>query len=720
LSSLFDSIPQSSCPQSSCPPTIDLREWLLTNRLGSFANGTICDVRTRASQGWLIASLNFPNGWVAHSCSIQGSRYTLLLSHLDASLDIAGTIYALNTNLWHNGDVSPEGHRFLESFLLNPVPTWRWQTNTWTLTRQIIMPHGSVNPYLENSSTSDAASPVSQVSPCVLVHYCYQGDAAAILRLRLVIGDRGIHQVHHASSNLQFSQCVGDQELRLQALHNGEPGTPWSVRWSQGHYQADATWYWNFHYSNETQPDLAADECLNANELRDHEDLYSPGYLTVELQSGEAITVEARADWVDADVPPLDSKTFYQALQAEQIRLQRQSLASSALLQKMGLGITTVFWQKLLGSIDQFVTVRSTPASPTFVAAYPQCRNSGRDALIALPGIALTTNRFPLARSILALLGNYCYQGLIPHRFTERGGKPIYTSIDTSLWWIETLGLYLEASQDWDFLVQHYPIVKQIYKAFTAGTLHNIRVDASDELLTWSDDSAPLTWMDALVDGQPVTPRCGKPIEVNALWYSSLCWAAEWADRLSQQEQNHPALSNQARRYRQQAEHVKQSLQRFWNPESSYLLDGIEPDDRADPTIRPNAVIALSLRHCAFSPEQARRVLQIARDRLLTPYGLRSLDPTHPNYVGHYDGNISAHQGTVWSWLLGPFLRAWHRFCSDISSGFEVELLVNHFEQEGCLNAISELFDGDPPHTPRGAIATGVTIAELLRVGCGR
>ncbi|WP_202924825.1 amylo-alpha-1,6-glucosidase [Myxacorys almedinensis] len=341
---------------------------------------------------------------------------------------------------------------------------------------------------------------------------------------------------------------------------------------------------------------------------------------------------------------------------------------------------------------------------------------NGRYALISLPSVALTPHRFSLARRILTMLSDYCYQGLIPTGFAEHDGKPMYDSIDTSLWWIETLGLYLEASQDWSFLQEQYAVVNQIYKAFTAGTLHSIHVDASDGLLTWSDRTMALTWMDATVDGTPVTPRCGKPIEVNALWYSSLCWASEWAERLSQQAPDPRVLSNQARRYGQQAEQVKQSLQRFWNGDASYLFDAISPDDRCDPAIRPNAVLALALQHCAFAPEQARRVLQIARDRLLTPYGLRSLDPAHPTYIGHYDGMPqSAHQGTVWSWLLDSFLRAWYRSCSDLPLGFDLQPLATHVENKVCLHTISEAFDGEPPHTPRGATATGGAIAELLR-----
>ncbi|MBW4422714.1 MAG: glycogen debranching enzyme N-terminal domain-containing protein [Myxacorys californica WJT36-NPBG1] len=691
-------------PDSSTDLTSSLntREWLLTNGLGSFASGTLCDARTRSAQGWLVAALDPPN------------RCTLLLSHLDASLEIAGSVYPLGTNVWRDGNVSPKGYQFLNSFTLAPTPIWQWQTNAWSLSRQLLMPYG----------LTDNGSSVPQLDHRLLIRYSYSGNSAATLRLRLVIGDRGLNQLHQAASKMQVSQVVGDQEVRLQAQPGGYAGTPWSVRWSRGHYCTDGTWYWNFDYSK------AAPDWLHQSSRKggSSEDLYSPGYLTVQLQPGETITLEAKVGWAEAGVPRLNCDMFDQALQMEQARLQEQFSLSS-------LGEGASFHQKLLQASDRFLAFRAVAASPTLLEAYPSrhgscgvapCANRGRYMLIALPGMTFTSRRFSLARSILTMLSNYCYQGLIPNGFAEIDGKPIYSSIDTSLWWIETLGLYLEASQDWDFLVQQYPVVNQIYKSFTVGTLHNIRVDASDGLLTWSNYSqgelgtytTALTWMDAMIDHQPVTPRCGKPIEVNALWYSSLCWAREWAERLSQQEQDNLALANQARRYGQQAEQVKESLQRFWNADCGYLFDGIEPDDRCDPAIRPNAVLAVSLRHCAFSPQYSRRVLQVARDRLLTPYGLRSLDPAHPDYIGCYDGTPkSAHQGAVWSWLLGSFFRAWSRFCSDLPLGFDLQPLMAHFENEGCLNAISEAFDGEAPHTPRGSVAMGVSVAELLQSG---
>jgi 4-alpha-glucanotransferase len=227
--------------------------------------------------------------------------------------------------------------------------------------------------------------------------------------------------------------------------------------------------------------------------------------------------------------------------------------------------------------------------------------------------------------------------------------------------------------------------------------------------------------MDAVIDGQPVTPRQGKPVEINALWYSALCWTTQWTQKLIENSTvDTLRLLQHAQRYEQQAQRVKASLQKFWNPDQNYFYDTIEPDDRLDARIRPNAVLALSLYHCGFPEQQARRVLQVARDRLLTPYGLRSLDPADPDYIRYYSGDRlyrdrAYHQGTVWSWLIGPFIRAWKRFYDTAPVPWDCQPLLDHLHQQACLGSISEIFDGDPPHAPQGTIAQAWSVAELIR-----
>lgn len=669
---------------------LDTREWLLTNGLGSFASGTVCDARTRTYHGWLMAALDPP-----------GQR-TLLLSHLDASLEVAGEIWALSTNFWNGGKkIEPKGYQLLRSFEIEPAPKWIWSQPYWQLTRQLVMPYGFAK---SGEDFSNKQPP--QLCNRILIQYRYEGSQVATLRLRLVIGDRDFHHQQLEDEALQFSQVVGSTQVHLQGIHSGQVGMPWVLRWSTGHYQSEGVWYWNYYYPEE-----------NRRGLGDREDLYSPGYLTVILEPGETLTLEARVGWTQSMLPQLNSESFEQALRAEQER-QRQLFALVPITVKSE---REVIWRQLLRSGDQFITYRASIDGPTVIAGYPWFNDWGRDTLIALPGLALATGRFDLARGLLETFGSYCRDGLIPNTFPDADAQPIYNSIDASLLWIETLGLYLETTQDWHFLIEQYPVVRKIYKAFTAGTLYNIRVDASDGLLTWDAPKVALTWMDVVIDGKPITPRRGKPVEINALWYSALCWISLWTQKLVVDASVDPVrLLHQAQHYDQQAQKVKASLQKFWNPDRNYLYDTIEPDDRRDARIRPNAVLALSLYHCGFPAEQARRVLLVARDRLLTPYGLRSLDPADPDYVSYYSGDrlhrdSAYHQGTVWSWLIGSFVRAWKRFYEKEPVPFDWQPLFDHLQQQACLGSISEIFDGDPPHSPQGAIAQAWSVAELIR-----
>ncbi|GAX43032.1 glycogen debranching enzyme [Tolypothrix sp. NIES-4075] len=720
---------------------LDTREWLLTNGMGSFASGTVSDVRTRTYHGWLIAATSPPSG------------RTLLFSHLEASLELPGRVVALGTNFWGTGQVEPTGYKLQRSFDINPVPKWIWGEDDWQLSRQLLMPYGMVGEEGEpgrgqggNLSHSPTRTlphsdtfplPPSSLSHRILIHYRYEGRDAAILRLRLLIGDRDFHHQQRATPELHFSQMLGQQQVCLQAINSGNFRTPWHLRWQKGNYQPDTVWYWNYQLLEETQRGLG-----------DREDFFSPGYLTVALNPKDAVTLEARVGFPEPTSDILTSQTFAEALEAEQERLCQIFACGGGGEWRSGAGkdketrrqgdtqnMGNIFppitlsssppsptWQQLLRASDQFIVYRASIAGPTVIAGYHWFNDWGRDTLIALPGLALVPQRFELAKGLLETFGRYCNYGLIPNAFPDVDGEPFYNSIDAALWWIETLGLYLEATQDWEFLAEQYPVVQQIHKAFIGGTRYNIQVDSTDGLVSWDTRGEALTWMDAVVGGQPVTPRRGKPVEINALWYSALCWASRWAEILS--EQQPPAestrLIKQARRYIEQAKQVQFSLQKYWNPQLGYLYDTIEPDDRRNSQIRPNAVIALSLRHCGFSQQHGRQILEKATSSLLTPYGLRSLDRSDPEYIGIYLGNSEQrdrayHQGTVWSWLIGPFIRAWERFYPEEPLPFDWQPLLDHFLNDACIGSISEIFDGDEPHHPRGAIAQAWSVAEVVR-----
>jgi 4-alpha-glucanotransferase len=669
--------------------TIDTREWLLTNGLGGFASGTVADVHTRTYHGWLFAALEPP-----------GHR-TLLLSRIDAAITIAGQTFELGTNFWKSGAIAPWGYKLLQSFTADPVPTWVWGNDQWQLTRQILMPHGLTEP--------DYGSGHPQWCNRVLVRYAYTGPQDAVLVLRPLIGDRNFHHQQQASPHLHISQLLEAERLLLQVQRQDWVGTPWQLCWNQGNYHPEECWYQGYRYPMETSRGVG-----------DTEDLYNPGYLRVPLQPGTKIILEARARVPDPVQPygHLHDQLFDQLLQAEQHRMEQQFLSVWA---TPAQAAQDTLWHKLLKAGDQFIAYRQSINGPTVIAGYPWFSDWGRDTLIALPGLALATQRPTLAKGLLATFGHYCRDGLLPNTFPDEGSHPFYNSLDASLWWIETLGLYLEATQDWTFLQEQYPVVQRIYKNLVAGTAYNIHQDAFDGLLSWDTPGVALTWMDVVLEGDPITPRRGKAIEINALWYSALCWAMSWAEHLQQTPgQNSDILINHLRHYAQKADQVRTSMQKFWNPNRNYFYDVLEPDDHRDDRIRPNGIIALSLKHCAFSEEQGQQALQVAREHLLTPYGLRSLAPGEPGYTGRYQGGVEErdrayHQGTVWSWLLGPFIRAWQRCHPSELLPVDWRPMLHHLHHEAGLGSISEIFDGDPPHTPRGAIAQAWSVAELIR-----
>ncbi|MGB6299119.1 MAG: amylo-alpha-1,6-glucosidase, partial [Rivularia sp. (in: cyanobacteria)] len=508
---------------------LDTREWLLTNGLGSFASGTVSDVRTRTYHGWLFAATCPPSG------------RTLLMSHLEASLELPSRAIALGTNFWASGQIEPRGYKLLRSFDINPVPKWIWGEEDWQLSRQIFMPYGlqkteeekpeDFGDLILNNQYNQLNTHQSPFRDRVLIQYRYQGSDTAVLRLRLLIGDRDFHHQQKGSSQLEFSQQLQKGQLCLQAKNAGKLGTPWHLRWSKGTYQNEGIWYWNYAFPEETRRGLC-----------DKEDLYSPGYLSVVLESGDTVTIEAQLGFCDNSNIALNCESFNREILAEEKRLsdifawkddsEQFITPNSSLLTyspSTHLPPKDVIWKKLLRASDQFIVHRASIKGPTVIAGYHWFNDWGRDTLIALPGLAIVTQRFEIAKGLLRTFGHYCRRGLIPNAFPDAGGEPFYNSIDATLWWIETLGLYLEATQDWEFLAEQYPVVRKIYKALVGGTNYKITVDSTDGLLSWDAPGVALTWMDAVVEGVPITPRRGKPVEINALWYSALCWASRWA-----------------------------------------------------------------------------------------------------------------------------------------------------------------------------------------------
>ena len=371
-------------------------------------------------------------------------------------------------------------------------------------------------------------------------------------------------------------------------------------------------------------------------------------------------------------------------------------------------------YRQLVLAADQFVVSRKTnqeKSSHSIIAGYHWFTDWGRDAMIALPGLLLVTGRADIAANVLRTFAEHVDQGMIPNRFPDTEEAPEYNTVDATLWYFEALRLYVKSTGNMELLKELWPILVEIIEWHLRGTRYGIKMDPDDSLLSAGESGVQLTWMDAKIGEWVVTPRVGKPVEVNALWYNAVVIMAEFGKLIDQSNRKYPDLAKQ----------ILAGFQKFWYEEKRHCFDVIHGQDGDDPTLRPNQLFAVSLHHSPLSPDQQRQIVDICAERLLTPFGLRSLHPDHPDYVGVYVGGPSErdrayHQGTVWAWLIGPFVSAHLRVYGDkkTATSFIVPLL-QHLRTNG-LGTVSEIFDGDPPFKARGCIAQAWSVAELLRI----
>jgi predicted glycogen debranching enzyme len=372
--------------------------------------------------------------------------------------------------------------------------------------------------------------------------------------------------------------------------------------------------------------------------------------------------------------------------------------------------------QQLVLSADQFVVERPLAKGAeghSIIAGYPWFSDWGRDTMIALPGLTLETGRPELAAKILSTFAQFVDQGMLPNRFVDTDEKPEYNTVDATLWYFQAVGAYYAYTRDNDLLRTLFPTLQDIIEWHIRGTRHNIHIDPADHLLYAGEPGTQLTWMDAKCNDWVVTPRIGKPIEINALWCNALNLMADFAHILEQDED--------AARYREEARLVGKSFGRFWNKETGYCFDVIDGPDGNDVSLRPNQLIAVSLPFSPLTKPQQKSVVDICEKELLTPFGLRSLARTGPNYIGRYTGPVEKrdaayHQGTVWGWLIGPFVDAHLRVYgnNEQAMAFLGPLLHEHLQDYG-LGSISEVFDGDEPFRAGGCPEQAWSVAELLR-----
>jgi len=642
------------------------REWLVTNGLGGYALGTLAGSRTRRYHGLLVAALRPP------------VERTLLVAGLDAWVEIDGRRSPLVTHEWAAGVVLPDGYRHLESFRLEgSIPVFVWGLGDLRLEQRIWMAHGRNTTY---------------------VTYTYQRGAANVrMALKPLCAWRDHHKLTKGGYPVQVQACRpawpdgAGIVIRPQPERSGEPAGSFRMLTNRGTLTPEAEWWWSFHLSEEKRRGLD-----------DQEDLFAAGALSAHLRPGDTLAVVFTAEEASPD-------EWQAALAAEQDR-QR------ALLDRAELDGAPDWIRQLALAADQFVVARQFDGrqGQTIVAGYPWFSDWGRDTLISLPGLTLALGRAEEAAAILRTYARYVSQGMLPNRFPEVGETPDYNQVDATLWYFQAIYAYWRAAAHPDPLLRElYPVLVDILGWHIRGTRFAIHQDQTDGLLYAGLPGTQLTWMDAKVDEWVVTPRVGKPVEVNALWYNALRITAELAATLGEDAD--------ASRFSAEAERVRASFrQRFWYS-GGYLCDVVDGPEGDDLTLRPNQLLAVSLPFDLVERDQARAVVDLCARELIISYGLRSLAPDESEYVGHYGGGRvqrdgSYHQGTAWAWLLGPFLAAHYRVYGDAALALSyLAPLADHLDDAG-LGSISEIFDGDPPHTPRGAVAQAWSVSEALRL----
>jgi predicted glycogen debranching enzyme len=631
-------------------------EWLETNGKGGFASSSVIGANTRRYHGLLTAALSPP------------VRRHVLLSRLEEVIEPEGAAVELGCG-FYPGVVHPRGNQLLSSFRLDPFPIFTYWVGERGLDKAVFLVAGE---------------------DTVVIRYTLFAGPGCFLQVRPFLAFRDYHSLTHRNDALDRRMKRRDGTVSVQP-YGSLPAL---------HFHHDARevlphgdWWMHNQYPREAERGLDFEE-----------DLFSPFALRFELSTGASVAVVASLDRVvKPDVRSLE--------QAELAR--RREVVAAARRHAPDLD------PQLALAADAYVVDRAG-GGRTIIAGYPWFADWGRDTMISLPGLCLATGRFSEAGAILSTFARALDRGMIPNRFPDAGGSPEYNNVDGTLWFVRACGAYVGATDDLDAAKSLLlPAMLEVVRQHRAGTRYDIGVDA-DGLLRAGDAKTQLTWMDARVGDTPVTPRAGKPVEVQALWIDALETTAALADKVG--------ASAAAAECFELARAARASFaRRFWYADGGYLYDVVDcPDGRDDATLRPNQVLALALPQTPILDEaKARAALEVVESELLTPFGLRTLSPRDRNYVGRYEGDPRArdrayHQGTAWPWLIGPYVTAClkvHGRSASIRHRARslVEPLVHHLSSEG-VGQLPEIFDGERPHPPGGAVAQAWSVAELVRV----
>jgi predicted glycogen debranching enzyme len=544
------------------------------------------------------------------------------------------------------------------------TPVWTLDTDEIRLSKRIFMAHEQNTTYVRYTLERAAA-------PLTLT-----GSVRAVYR------DHHTALIHASDSSAPASQSI-ENGLRIRLTPDAAPLT---LAASNADWMPSFSWH--------TGEMLA----VEAERGFDHvEDTLTVAVFRAKLNAGDTITVVLSAE----ETPELDAEAAYRAHVERDAALEAQA----------GFADVPAEIRLLVHAADQFVVRRPMAGGAhgdSVIAGYPWFGDWGRDTMIALPGLTLATGRHDIARGILTTFARYVDHGMLPNRFPDSGEAPEYNTVDATLWYFEAIRAYHAASGDLETVRALYPVLQDIVAHHIAGTRFSIKVDPADGLLRAGSGADNLTWMDAKIDGVPMTPRHGKPVEICALWINALAVMRDFAALLGQSGDEYAAMYEKA----------AASFSKFWDAKRGYLLDVIDPDDA---TLRPNQLIAAMLPSVPLTPEQLRGIVDTCREKLYTPYGMRTLPPEHPDYHGVFTGDWRTrdamyHQGPAWSWLLGPFISAHLRAHNNRTAARALLDAALTQLYDGCVGSVSELFDGDSPHHSRAASAQAWGVAELLRV----
>lgn len=644
------------------------REWLITNGLGGYAGGTVVGCPTRRYHGTLIWSRMPP---------LQ--RYVMLSHTIERLITSDGQTVDLST-LEFNGAIHPQGYKNLVEFDYESAPPQPWVRFAWQVGEVRIV---------------KTIRLVYQEPHCTVTYEIFpQTPGIHQFQVKPMLAMRDFHYLRRKPSGSPFDlqampnalhiRCVQDRDLTLCLAGTGPMA-------QQTQFTEAQDWWYNFLYRKEAERGL---DC--------GEDLFAPGWFSVSGEGPLVLQISA--------VPGVDDlvegvRKAWKAPRENPAESWRISGPREAKL--------------LCRAAQQFLVERRTTAGQsmlTILAGYHWFGDWGRDTAIAIPGILLSTGRHEEARDVLTTFADVQHKGLIPNRFDDRGAGCDYNSVDASLWFVRVVELLAEATGDTSIWQDKLgKAVRNVVESFLMGTDFDIKAD-SDGLLNCGNSDTQLTWMDAKFNNRAITPRHGKPVEINALWIHALKTAARYqAGGAGVEAANWEALATKA---------CQRFAELFWYEDGGYLYDVIRGDFK-DASLRPNQAIALAMPSCPLSIEQQKRAIKAVEEKLLTPYGLRTLSPDHPDYKGRYEGSWGQrdeayHQGTVWPWLIGPFVEAYLRINGGTTEAKSrarqwLDALLQHLECDACLGSISEIFDGNAPHKARGTVAQAWSVSEVLR-----